>query len=192
MLKKIFLISFFSVLILTGCSANSWRKSFSQHSQVISISDSILNNIINNYNNIVIYNISSDWSDNYTVLASQKDSWFTIKYVLKKDALSANESPYTYSINPLKKFTADSVWNVFVQNQFWEIQSESPGSCDHNKKETGCVVDDGSWSSLTMISDKKTVTKRYYEPAFFETSCCPGDKNRQVFLKCLMAMKLIQ
>ncbi len=188
------IIFLFKVLLLTsilvGCSSLTWKKSFSEHSsKSVAMSDSIINKILGHYNNIIIHNVSLQWSDRYNILAKKNKKWYSIQYILNKDAITTNEPPFHYTTNHIQKNIGDSIWKVFIKHEFWKIQSEDNGDCVHNKNGKGCFVDDGKWERLIMILGKRRVDKKYYEPMFYEQECCPGSENRKVFIVCTKALE---
>lgn len=77
--------------------------------------------------------------------------------------------------------------DFIFQEKFWQLNYNDVDvddlPCKHLKTIPRCNVSDGS-RYLSVISTKnKSVQSKFYAPEFFELECCPGNIERQKFLR---------
>jgi hypothetical protein len=107
-------------------------------------------------------------------------------------AVAVGESHYKFTKVAIDKSVANSMVAFLNSNKIWEIKDIDNG-CEESEyklrnkfgKIDPCVVHDGYTSVITIVAKSKAVIKRYYRPEVWEDpSCCPGNKDRQAFMRC--------
>jgi hypothetical protein len=148
------------------------------------IEDSVIRRLRENNDLIVAYAVENfAWvrSVNYLIIASKNDEWTGYWYYVN---LMHNQSQSNVpgNINPaeVNQAACDSLVQFITQTKAWNIRGDSgqnfcPGS---NKS---CNINDAAGARLWIITQKGLVNPSYYAPEFFE-QCCPGDKDRALFL----------
>lgn len=126
----------------------------------------------------------------YRILSLQNNNWSSI-YYLRKGAYTSSELPFIFSNMAIRKSKADSIINLFISTKFWTILDDDEGckEWEYVDKRISCSSG-GSMPhyEIILISNNKYLKKNYYNPVFYETKCCPGNKDRQTFIKCYNAL----
>lgn len=181
-MKKIFLLS--TIILLAACSTGSklLTDEVNKIGSADNISDSVLHSL-QQKNDIVIAYITENyaWGRNisYSVICKNKDAWSGYRYN-KKNMI--NDMGYTLSAVTVNTAACDSLLNYITTNKVWEIKGETgeEGSRCPNANQN-CNIADAASNSLWLITKEKFIAPSYYAPFFFE-ECCPGNKDRHLFL----------
>ncbi len=131
------------------------------------------------------------------IIANEKNDWFKIVERFYTSA-KPGESHYVFERTSLDKRAAKKVVDEFLKNKIWEINPKDDGCLDSERRldEKGyplaCGLYDGFRYELYLIKDGKAMWFHYYEPRYWETAnCCPGNKDRQAFIKCFDAISAL-
>ena len=156
--------------------------------------DSFEDNICSRYPLVAGYkiaNTSKQRSLNFFIAISQNKG-MAYRYTEAANIFSGSNNKSDPKRNTVDSFgltrtAMDSIINVLYREKVWEFKyndvnsDESP--CDHIKPVPRCGISDGPVFYLLTVGKGKKITCGFYAPAFFEKQCCPGNKDRQKFLK---------
>lgn len=88
--------------------------------------------------------------------------------------------------------TLEIPFSKYLQkNKFWKIKDIDNGCKENEYRNTHNSCTSGGSASnfeIILIRKLKISTKNYFNPIFYETECCPGNKDRQIFIKCFNAV----
>jgi hypothetical protein len=92
----------------------------------------------------------------------------------------------------------DSILKVFLKNKFWNIRDVDEGclAFEYKKKHSAKNESLSNISThqtpqrLMLVTKKRVSYKEYFSPELWESSeCCPGGRDRNIFLKCYLAFQ---
>jgi hypothetical protein len=174
------------VAVFVSCSAQ--KNSLMQQVDVLgndkTIEDSVIRKLRNENDLVIAYAVENfAWvrSINYVIIARKNDEWTGYHYYVN---LMRNQSQpgAPGNINPavVNKSACDSLLQYISQTKAWNIPGDSGQNfCPGSGK--GCNINDAAGTRLWIITKKGLINPSYYAPEFFE-QCCPGDKDRALFL----------
>jgi hypothetical protein len=194
-MSKYFLI----LIFICGCSPG-WKKNLNSATDGPILTDSIIISFRAKYDLLLISNIEQEefphGGHDYFIIGNINENWQRIYYHLK-EITPAGEPYYTLRTEPLKNDLANSILSVFTKNKIWNIGGKDEGcvvNVHTNKNSVASYYRCSSnplthQSTLMMITKTKIISKTYRSPEFFEsTECCPGNIDRQIFMKCESAL----
>ena len=181
-------------LVTTSCSVNrqKFKKKFNE-SMAIILKDSVLKSLHTKSSILIILNRISAHSmikKDYKILSLQQKKWIAIQYFVR-DAFTSNENRFDYNEAKLDNNIGDSIFQIFTKNKFWKIKDIDNGCKENEYRNTHNSCTSGGSASnfeIILIRKLKISTKNYFNPIFYETECCPGNKDRQIFIKCFNAV----
>ena len=182
-----------------GCSGTnkSWKTDFKAVASIEIFEDSILKRLQENFNLLIItYNQLSrnpERSPYFKIMAFDNKSWYAIEY--HKPTVQMLNHIYTlkYKKYELSFSKSDSVLNIFKKTNFLQIKPKDEGCVESNlqKDKNGkyilCQIADASTPTIIIVQKKWVSRKIYFAPEYWE-ECCPGNRDRQVFIKCYKAV----
>ena len=131
------------------------------------------------------------------IIANEKNDWFKIVERFYTSA-KPGESHYVFEKTDLDDKVARKVIKEFLKNKIWEINPKDDGCLeselrrDEKGRLLACNINDGFRYELYVIKNGKAMWFHYYEPHYWETrNCCPGNKDRQAFIKCFDAISAL-
>ena len=183
---KQFLVSVIVILALGSCSAqkNSIAEQVDAFGTNQPIEDSVIRRLRGENDLVIAYAIENfAWvrSINYVIIAKKNDEWMGYHYYVN---LMRNQTQPSApgNINPavVNKSSCDSLLEYMQQTKSWTIRGDSGQNFCPNAN-TSCNINDAPGARLWIITKQALVNPGYYAPEFFE-ECCPGDKDRALFL----------
>jgi hypothetical protein len=173
----------FLLLSFYGCKTSKWQKAFCRVSQPHIFADPVLQSLQSPNKILLIYNEINHHkpvNKNYVILVYDH-AWKKIVYK-NKPVFIVGETSYVYEEQPISKTRGDSVLSIFTASNFWQFRAKDEG-CPKV-----CGTGDMPSSELMMVVDKRVTIKNYYAPEWYDEHCCPGDKDRQLFIACKSAL----
>lgn len=181
-MKKISLLSI--ICLLAACTAGNKLliSEVNKKGNTDSIPDAVIRSL-QQKNDIVLAFATENYawgrSFNYSIICKNQDGWTGCKYQKKNmpDNNSANLSPVT-----VNTAACDSLLSYITANKIWEIKGETGegGNRCPNGNEN-CNINDAANNRLWLITKERFIAPSYYAASFFE-ECCPGNKDRNLFL----------
>jgi hypothetical protein len=190
-------IKLFIVIFFYSCGLNQLQKKV-QHSANTDIKSLPY---MNNYPFPVDFIISYSGEGysgglNWDLLSRENGKWYRV-HCNFKPAVKPGDPHYYYTKADIDQKAADSAVKAMIALKIWNIKEKDEG-CEKSEytqknklgKTDFCTVSDGVTRVITFIAKERVLSKRYYEPELWERSfCCPGNKDRQVFIKCYNILK---
>lgn len=135
----------------------------------------------------------------YQFLCLKKKKWYTINYH-RKYITNVGESSIELTSKRINPHKADSIIKIFIDNNFANIPDRDFGCLpeeygldpkDKNPKKL-CVPSDHSYTFKLTIFNKSKYCFKEYTDVIRMNNCCPGNKNREVFIKCWNALESVK
>ncbi len=185
------LITYLVMLMsIIGCAKKNYP------SKIIDSGDTFIDSLFADSKLIVMSNTTSAWNYSgwkHTCLIRKRSKWKLITFEMRGYKLPGMRLPFNYSETLIKKNLGDSIYKIFKLNNFLKIPSINEG-CDTSelhKNSKGkfifCNRNDVATYHI-YIKTKGEITKKSYRDIFFNNECCPGNKDRQTFIKCYNAL----
>jgi hypothetical protein len=162
------------------------------------LKDSVLQSFQKEYDISIItgYDKTSYGAEYYTV-ALQKNKWYKINYRVKT-AVIVGTLPYKLEKTLIEFKKGHSVLKVLVDNNFVEIPDSNDGCKPDeygydpkNRNGKICHSNDAATHIIILVTKKGYSFKQYYDVDRMN-ACCPGNKNREVFIKCWNAVTSVK
>ena len=196
------LLSILFLLILNtqntaqNCSMKSVKKlikKINETSEKGVLQDSVMKQI-QSLNDLVIgyseYNTSSRHVPVcYYLICFSERKCMAYKYTFRSYS-RPGEKFFQLDTLKLVQQTVDSVISNAKNNKPWEIKHSEDtelGGCSHIpvEKIKGCDISDASSKTLILLTRTNHFISNFYAPEFYEYNCCPGNKDRQLFLSTI-------
>lgn len=180
-----------TTMIVAGC-----RNSIYPLNNKQSTSDSFIDSLFSNSKYMIMKNATSPWNysgGKHICLAYMKGEWKRITFEKRGYTVPGMKKPFDYLEIPIKKRMGDSIYKVFLENKFVKIENDNLG-CDTSefKKDSNNHLISCGWRDAETyhiyLKDKSKLYKKSYYDAFRNNDCCPGNKDRQIFIKCYNAI----
>ncbi len=158
------------------------------------IKDSVLNAIRQKSDVVLAFAVENyAWgrTTNFLILSKTGENWMGYNYFVNSIAGSTINGNETFNINPavVNEKSADSLLAFLKEKKVWEIQGDNnEGFCPDGNK--NCMINDAPVERLWIVTKESLVNPSYYAPAFYE-ECCPGNENRQLFIKITQNIRRI-
>jgi|688.fasta_scaffold04542_30 hypothetical protein len=185
-------------MTLISCSHRLQMKELKENYKLYSkeclFTDTILNKLKSEYELLIYSNIIDHTgfiNNQYFFIGYKKSYWSKIVYKHTRNYKTFDgTSPFIFSTSFLNKRIGDSILHVFIKNNFFKIQEINEG-CDTARDiiKINCGSGSKPYDELGMIYKDSVIRKIYNNPKFFDRSCCPGNSDRQIFIKCYEALK---
>ena len=159
------------------------------------LQDSMLQ-ILKNRNDLVVgySTFNTTWmhvNTQYYLFAFNKNNCKAYHYLIKKAPIN-NEKTYIIDSMIVPNHFARLILTTINKNKAWEIKRNENDStnifCEDAAKRFNCLISDASYKSLILLTKSSNIISTFYAPEYFETECCPGNKDRQTFIKCYNAL----
>ena len=174
------------VFVFASCRAQ--KNSVMYHVDALgndqAIEDSVIRGLRDNNDLVIAYaaeNFAWVRSISYLIIAKKDNEWMGYQYYvsLMRNQPQANAPG---NINPatVDQATCDSLLQYIEQAKAWNLKGDSGKNFCPNGN-NGCNINDAAGARLWIITKRGLTNPSYYAPEFFE-KCCPGDKDRSLFL----------
>ena len=175
---SISLVLFFSCHNTSAMSSNN----INEYGRAEQISDSILHQLQQSNEVVLAFAVENyAWvkSINYKIIALNNNQWKGYTY-------SINKTRGTASINPaeVSQDSCNAAWKFFQQTTVAKIKGDNGENFCEGEKKNSCNINDGATWRLLILTKNNVIDPAYYEPQFFE-ECCPGNKDRKLFLEAV-------
>ena len=110
-------------------------------------------------------------------------------------AAKIGEKHYDFEKKEMNQQKGKQLLKLLEENKIWTIPTSDDGctETEMKKDENGkplftCCIYDAPRYELFLVNKGKALKFKYYVPHHWEqTNCCPGNKDRQAFIKCFDA-----
>lgn len=175
----------------TKGDVNKIRKKIENRGSKTELQDSVLQKLKINNDLIVGYSkFNTTWMhvpSQYFLFAFNKNGCIGYHYIIKKNSIN-NEKPLTIDSVIIPNQIASMILTTIVNNKAWEIKRNENDStnifCVDAINKFNCQISDASYKSLILLTKSSNIVSTFYAPEYFENECCPGNKDRQTFIKC--------
>ncbi|RYD74657.1 MAG: hypothetical protein EOP53_17880 [Sphingobacteriales bacterium] len=114
-------------------------------------------------------------------------------------AAKIGEKNYDFEKKEMSQEKGEQLLKLLKEYKIWTIPNSDEGCTESEMKkdENGrplftCGIYDAPRYELYLINKGKAMKFKYYVPHHWEqTKCCPGNKNRQAFIKCFDAISAL-
>ncbi len=125
----------------------------------------------------------------YYLVCFAKRKCVAYKYALRPYT-KVGENYFQLDTIDLDQETIDTIITGVKKNKPWEIkhkENDESGECEHVSPEkiTFCSISDASSKTLILSTKTHYYLSSYYAPEFYEFNCCPGNKERMLFLSTI-------
>ena len=197
-----------SILCLFSCTQKSMvsqikiTKEAPAYFVVLYQQDSFLVSLKKEYDFAIITNINrpADYGGvEYQALCLKGKQWYHIDYK-RRHFTSAGELPYDLKRNVIKSKKADSTIKIFIDNRFLDIPDKDLGCRpeeygvdpkDRNPKKN-CNPSSHASTDVIILFTKNNYSFKEYLDVEKMNACCPGNKDREFFIKCWNAVKSLE
>lgn len=125
-------------------------------------------------------------SVSYRIIALNKQQWKGYTYAVNYTRHTSTGLVET----PVQADSCEALWKLIREREAVRIKGDNGEDFCTGEKKADCNINDGATWQLWFIAKTKIAAPSYYEPEFFER-CCPGDKDRQLFLDVAGKLKTI-
>ena len=162
------------------------------------LKDSVLQSFQKEYDISIITGYDrTTYGVEYYTIACKKNKWYKIYYRLKA-AVAVGTLPYDLKKTAIDSKKGDSALKVFINNNFVKIpdsndgcKPEEYGNDPKNRNGKVCHSNDAATHIIILVTKKGYSFKQYYDVDRMN-ACCPGNKDREIFIKCWNAVKSLE
>jgi hypothetical protein len=125
----------------------------------------------------------------YYIISLSKTNCTAYKYT-KQETVKAGDKPFRLDTLKLSASITDSLPEVLKTNAPWKINHDETADddpCSHNDpmQIRTCNIHDATSKALLLLTPTHQASSSYYAPDYYEYTCCPGNPERQRFLKVI-------
>lgn len=196
LLPVLFLLCFNTGINSQDCSMKVIKelvKKINETSEKGVLQDSVMKQIQSSNDLVIGYSeYNNTWRHVpicYYLICFTKRKCIAYKYTIRSYS-RPGEKFFQLDTIELVQQTVNSVISNVKNNKTWEIKHNEDtelGGCSHVpiEKFSGCSISDASSKTLILLTKTHYFLSSFYAPEFYEYSCCPGNKDRQLFLSTI-------
>ncbi|HYK45087.1 MAG TPA: hypothetical protein VEV83_07960 [Parafilimonas sp.] len=186
--KRLKQYSILGIIFCAFASCSAQQNSVVQQVDALgrseTIEDSVIRRLRDNNDLVIAYAVENfAWvrSANYLIIAKNSNEWTGYHYYVSL-MHNPGQPAAPGNINPaeVNKLSCDSLLEYISKTKAWTIKGDSGENFCPNSNQS-CNINDASGARLWIITKQGSVNPSYYAPEFFE-ECCPGNKDRALFL----------
>jgi hypothetical protein len=123
---------------------------------------------------------------NYEILTLNNNEWKGYRYSVSITGHTSSGLIPT----PVSEDSCNALWEFIKERDATKIPGDNGNDFCNDEKKSDCNINDGVTWRLFFVTKSNVTDPSYYEPQFYE-NCCPGNKNRQLFLELANKIKSI-